>query len=546
MITLTILHAAAQDNPISAAAGYSVHGTVVNAVTGQPIARALVDLNEEYAILTGGDGSFSFDNVPAGTYMASVRKPGYKGFGNMVQHGFGVRGGFPTQGGPPHRVQVGADTPSLTFRITPLAAITGTVTLSTTDPADGIQVVVYRRQLQSGRAHWTMGGMTRTNSDGGFRMAGLPAGSYMVYTQPSLDRPAEVRTGNGPVWGYPALYYPGVTDPTAAGVLTLGPGQQAEADFTLTRQQFFAVTAVVNSNLDMASNFQILDSGARPTFLPARYDRRTQQVHANVPNGAWVLDAHGYGRAQAWGRTEFQVAGAPVSFAISVVSVPHIPVIIHREFTSTTNGDQATGSGPGLNLFLMPADDFGSGSSGGGMTPEGDGESWELSVAEPGRYWVVTDAYQQAYVSSITEGGLNLASNPLVVSPGSSLAPIEVTVRNDTGSIAGQVSLGAQAGAASGAAGALGEQKQVWIYAIPLFASAGRVADVMPSDTGQFTFYNLAPGSYRVVACDSQQEIDFHTPEALAAWAGKGQTATVEAGGTANVQLDVLHLEGSE
>ena len=57
---------------------------------------------------------------------------------------------------------------------------------------------------------------------------------------------------------------------------------------------------------------------------------------------------------------------------------------------------------------------------------------------------------------------------------------------------------------------------------------------------GQFTIPNLPPGSYRVVAFDAQQEIDFHTPEGLAKYSGKGQTVTVEAGGTANVQLDLI------
>ena len=59
--------------------------------------------------------------------------------------------------------------------------------------------------------------------------------------------------------------------------------------------------------------------------------------------------------------------------------------------------------------------------------------------------------------------------------------------------------------------------------------------------SGQFTIPNLAPGSYRVIACDSPQEIDFHSAEGLAAWAGKGQTVTVEAGGTTSADLDILH-----
>lgn len=520
--------------------GYSVHGTVVNAATGQPVARALVDLNDQYAMLTGGDGQFSFDNLPAGVYMASVRKPGYIGFGNSG-HTFQMHGAFPARTLPERRIQVGADMPSLTFRITPESTIAGIVSLSTSDPADGIQVMVYRRELESGHSHWSMAGLTKTRSDGSFRMADLPPGSYMIYTQSSLDS-GESAEAHGPVWGYPAVYYPGVTDPSAAGIITLAPGQQAEADFTLTRQQFFPVTALVRaSDEDRPSDFEILDSGGRNTSLPVHFDRRAQVAMARVPSGTWTLEVHSYGRTQFWGRADFQVAGAPVSFALSVVPAPAIPVIIHRDF-STSSGDQPVSSGPGMNLFLEPADEFGSGGMGGSLTqsPNGDG-SWELNVFHPGKYWVVTDPYPPAYVSSITLGGQDLASTPLVVAPGSSLAPLEVTLRNDPGSIAGQVNLSGDGGNQNPAAA--GEQRQIWIYAIPLFSTSGDMHNVMPGDTGQFTFYNLAPGSYRVVACDAPQEIDFHSAEAMAAWAGKGQTVTVNAGETANAQLNVIHME---
>lgn len=542
LIAIVLLPAArghAQENAAAEAAGYEVRGTVVNSATGQPVPRALVDLNEQYAMLTGGDGQFSFDDIPAGMYMVTVRKPGFRGFGNNAQE-FNMRGALPVRSRAPRRIQVGPDMPALTFRITPEATIMGTVTLSTADPADGIQVMLYRRELQNGHSRWAEAGVAKTRSDGSFRIPGLLPGTYIAYTQASLDRPQAGTNAAGPVFGYPAVYYPGVTDTSAAGMLTVGAGQQVEADFTLTRQQFFPVTALVRSaDEEMATDFQILDSGGRLTWLPARFDRQTQLVHAAVPNGTWTLQAHAYGHNQGWGRTEFQVAGAPVTFAISLVPVPRIPVIIHRDFTASNSADQPANSHAGMNLYLTPADEVGTGAMGGNMMPSHNNDgTWELNVLQPGRYWAIVDPYPPAYVSSITMGGLDLAANPVVVSPGSSLAPIEVTLRDDPGSIAGQVNLRDQA-----APGSAGEQQQIWIYAIPLFPSAGDVQNLMPSDTGQFTFYHVAPGSWRVVACDSEQDIDSHSPEGLAVWAGKGQTVTVDPGGTANVQLDVIHME---
>jgi len=527
-----------QESAAGSSAGYTVNGTVVNATTGQAVARALVDLNEQYAVLTGGDGAFSFDNLPAGTYMVSVRKPGFVGFGTGRQS-YSIHGAIPRRMAPPHRIVVGPDMPALTFRLAPNATIAGTVTLSTSDPADGIHVTVYRQQVEDGRTRWVMGGNAETRSDGSFRLGDLPAGHYMIYTHPSLDQPQGTGETHGPVWGYPALYYPGVTDPSSAGVVALGAGQQAEADFTVTRQQFFPVTAVVHSSEENpASNFQILDSGGRPTFIPAHFDRRTGLVHANVPIGSWTLEARVYGHDQEWGRTDFQVTGSPVSFAISIVPIPHIPVIIHREFTASGAG-QPVQSGAGMNLFLLPADAVAGGMAGGGMHPVGDGSTWELNVYAAGRYWVMANPFPPAYISSISMGGTNLAATPMVISPGSSVAAIDVTLRDDPGSITGQVNQ-------SVGGNTVGEEKQSWVYAIPLFPSAAGVQDLTPNDDGHFSFYHLAPGSYRMVACDTQQDIDSHSPDALAAWAGKGSTVTVDAAGTANVQLDVLHVESSQ
>lgn len=545
------LPALAQDTASQATTGYSVRGTVVNAINGQAIPRALVALNQDQAMLTNGDGEFSFENVAAGEYSVSVQKPGYQGFGNIMP-GMQMRvsmGGGHRIVTPPRHIQVGPDMPALTFPVTPLAMIAGHVTLSSADPADGIQVQVLARQFSSGRAHWAIVGRARTRSDGSFRVAGLDPGSYMVSTQASLDRPGQAASDRTPVWGYPAMYYPGVTDFSAAGILTLAAGQQAEADLSLVRQQFFPVTALVHSSSEMPANFQILDSGGRPTGLSATWDRRDEVVRATAPNGTWTMEAHAYGRATQWGSASFQVNGAPVSFSISVLPVPTIPVIIRREALASADSSQPAPSGPGMNLMLVAADEIGTGIAGGGLNPvEGSGGTqWQLSVNEPGRYWVDAQAFPPTYISSITSGGVDLGSNPLIIVPGSTPSSIEVTLRNDAGTISGQIaSQTANAAGTSGAPPAAGERPQTWIYAIPLFSTAARLPEGSVQANGQFTIPDLAPGSYRVVACDAQQEIDFHSAEGLAAWAGKGETVTVDPGGTASVELDVLHIEAAQ
>jgi hypothetical protein len=541
---LALAHPLAAQNTSAAASGYSVQGTVVNSLTGQGISRALVTLTAEEATLTGGDGQFSFDNVPAGQYQVSISKPGFLGIGNAggraaFQDTFAARAAG--QASPPHRIVVGADMPSLTYRLTPTAVIAGVVSLSTADPADGIRVTLYRQSLRTGRAQWSIAGNARTRSDGSFRLGGLLPGRYMLSTEASIDNPAASAGSRAAVWGYPPEYYPGVTDPGAAGVIALGAGQQAEADISLVRQQFFPVTAAVRSpSTVLGANFQVLDRGGRTTGLLAHYDPRDQVVRANAPNGTWELQGRASGRTIAWGQTEFVVAGAAATVAVNMAEVPQVPVNIQQVVTSST----ATQTGnPDLGLMPVPAD--GGAPVGGGlaMTTGPDGSSTTLRLTTPGRYWILATPFQSFYVSSITSGGVDLASNPLTVVAGSSVAPIDVTLRDDGGKIAGQIQSGSALSAASAASG---DAPTLTVYAIPLFPSAQSMKQTTVQADGTFALANLAPGSYRVVACDYAPEIDYHSPEGLSAWTGKGQTVSVEAGGTAQAMLDVVHAEAAQ
>lgn len=525
----------------AAASGvYSAHGTVVNSLTGQGIPRALVKLNEDYAVLTGSDGQFSIDNVPAGTYAATVSKPGFLGVGNS-RNGEGRLMHMPPA--PPRMIHVGPDMPSATISLVPTATIVGQISLSTADAADGIRISIYRRQMNFGHVQWVMAGTARSRIDGSFHVAGLPPGSYMLATEASLDSPNPAEAGPAPVWGYPPAYYPGVTDPGSGGVITLAAGQQAEADIALTRQQFFPVTAAIRTgDSRMPGEYNVLDMGGHPTGMSAQVDSTRGLVHASLPNGSWVLEGRGFGREMTWGRAEVHVASAPVAVALSMQGVPHIPVNVQREFTGSTT---ASTSGPGVNLVLVSADPFATGSASGGMgpVPGTNGSAWQLNLADPGRFWVEAFPSGSTYVSSISSGGADLASNPLVIDPGSTPAPIDVTLRDDGGSITGQMNT--SAANAPGSTEAADQMAQLTVYAIPQFPFVERLPQARVRQDGSFSLTNLAPGSWRVVACDSPQDIDFHSPEALAAWAGKGQTATVEAGGTAHVTLDVTHVEAT-
>lgn len=63
---------------LAAQTGVALTGRLVNSLSGDPIAGASVVLEESHRETTsGGDGTFTFDNVTPGTYHVSVRSQGY-------------------------------------------------------------------------------------------------------------------------------------------------------------------------------------------------------------------------------------------------------------------------------------------------------------------------------------------------------------------------------------------------------------------------------------------------------------------------------------
>lgn len=175
-----------------------------------------------------------------------------------------------------------------------------------------------------------------------------------------------------------------------------------------------------------------------------------------------------------------------------------------------------------------------------GARPASEGGGWQVNVTEPGRYWIDAVPFPPGYISSITSGGVDLTSNPLVIATGSAPAPIEVVLRDDSGEISGQVS---SAGTTTASSGQAAQVPPTQVCAIPLFPTVMQMPVTMTAADGSFKFANLAPGSYRVAPCESPQTIDFHSADGLSAWTGKGQVVTVTAGGTAQVSLPASPAE---
>jgi hypothetical protein len=133
---------------------------------------------------------------------------------------------------------------------------------------------------------------------------------------------------------------------------------------------------------------------------------------------------------------------------------------------------------------------------------------------------------------------VDLARDPLVVGPGNTTAPIVITLRNDAGGISGKIDPSSSASGDS--VNGVGEVTSAFVFAVPLFPTTSQMSRTTALASSQFTFPNLAPGSYLLFALDEDREIDAIDPEELAPYRRSGQTVKVEAGGLVNAELEVM------
>jgi hypothetical protein len=527
---------AAQETP----ATYPVAGVVENSLTREPIARALVESNQD-AVLTDSNGHFEL-HLPLGVARITVRRPGYEG------GTFGVRETM-------HIVKVSPNTSPLTFYLTPSAGITGHVALSSGDDASGLQFMLYRKRIVDGRSRWMQEGNEVTRSDGALRFPSLEASaSYVLCSTPSPDHMRTIGP-NAPASGYPAACYPGGADLASAmaSPLRLAPGQQAQMEISLAQQPFYPVTISVAGSTARPGVPQVFDRSARPMSFAMRSDQNGS-FELPLPNGSYYAEVRSWGPSESsYASRDFTVSGAPVSLSLVPTPTRRITVEVHTEFTVSPDrgpspaihmgpvvrGDRS--SEPPVNLNLIPANKPLAGTFGVNLRPpqgSSDSNLYEMDAPEPGTYWIEASRYD-SYVSSITSGATDLLREPLVISAGSGAQPIEITLRNDVGWL--KLSAATPPAATSADSSGAGDLSPVSFYCIPLSPNQKHLYQAaVQAPFQETTSLPLPPGSYLILAFEKEHEIDLDDPDAMSRLAAQGRTVTIQPSATTEIQMDPI------
>src|SRR6185369_8241536 len=185
---------------------YTLSGTVVNSVTGEPIRRALVSLfsNQQATVMTDSDGRFEFEGLPRGRTSVSAQKPGF--FGEQELSGSGGRGRL-------SQFAVGPDAPAVVVKLVPEAIISGRILDTDGLPIRGLILRAITQKVVQGRKEWQQGMTARTDADGGYRIINLMPGAYYLIAGPGRAPAFVTGTDDTSDLGYPAVTYPSKTAP---------------------------------------------------------------------------------------------------------------------------------------------------------------------------------------------------------------------------------------------------------------------------------------------------------------------------------------------
>lgn len=229
--------------------GDQVAGRIVSALDGHPLAHATITLtnvpSEKVLATTSSDdeGHFHFDGVPAGKYRMTGNATNYFSAAYLAhgQYSTAIVTG------------AGLATESLELQLSPISSIAGHV-LDNGEPVEHANMTLYREDPNS-IGHITRFRVVQTDDTGTYGFSRVPPGRYFIVASGTpwyaIHPPFEPEDSQPPFLlaidpaldvAYPPVFYPDALDPSGASPITLRSGEQMTADMQMHPQQAMTLT----------------------------------------------------------------------------------------------------------------------------------------------------------------------------------------------------------------------------------------------------------------------------------------------------------------
>jgi uncharacterized protein (DUF2141 family) len=507
---------------------FELSGNVINAATGEPVSRALVQMQTPVgkAQFAGTDGTFVFKNLARGRYNLTASKPGFfneqqLGRWNAWMNSF-------------------RDVPSekeVVLKLTPEGIIYGEVKNENGEPIEGVTVRAQRWQTENGRKSLQNARDAATDDEGNFRLAELKPGSYHLsfvpvgrggwVTYDKLNRKKQTDEGYG------AQFYPGVADVESSTAIELRGGATVHITQALSRQRLFEVAGAVRGvNPTGGFGLMLVNTSGDMVQRTVRIDPKTGQFQIpGVPAGTYMLVAS----AQAPNENGTQEPQAQLTATQLIHLKSDLGGVVLMLGRGISVGVQVNGGIPSVGTANVPqvmvqliSREFLQNSR-GTMVPPQNGEPRPAARIEdipPGTYTVEASPNQPGYIASLRCGSLDLLREDLTIAPSAVLPPIEVTLGNDGAQLSVKVVENGRPAAAA-----------VVIYSEEY---PRRSVLTQTNETGAFSLGNLAPGQYQVIAVKDALDLEFRNPAAMEKYLEHASAVTLQSGGgETNVRVEV-------
>jgi len=511
-----------QESSAKSETKYSLSGTVVNSVTGEPIRRALVQIymGPGQASLTDDSGHFEFNGLPPGQASVTVKKPGFFSEGEAVR-----------KGSSPALVTVGSETDAIVLKLIPEAVIQGKIQSEDGEPIGAAPVMVFAPHINDGHKIWDQAGSASTDEDGEFRIVNLTPGTYYLEAGPKLRSSFPNARSATRQLGFAAAYYAGTPARESATAIELGPGQQFEAGLLLKSEPLFHITGDISGLSDsQGTSVQVVNQYGE-AVRPVRLDQETGQFQANVPAGSYLL------RATTWSeRGRSSSAEVPLVVHSDVdrlqiaLSPPHsIPVIVklepvHRHERSELQSVRLVSVRFRVTDPARAAPEYSS-----NVEKTQNRLALVIHDLAAGKYSVEVQPAADWYVRQAQCGTTDLLNDQLTVLPGVQTPPIEIVLRDDGATIKGKVDMGEG-------------RKRAAVVVVPARA-AEKAKMVWTSPGGDFAQSGLASGEYDVIAVDRGDALEYANPEVMSKYLTRGTHIALQADESRSISLDLVRVE---
>ncbi len=489
----------------------NITGTVVNAISGEPIKHALVQLFGPHVVaaLTGPDGRFEMEGVPDGPLNFSVSKPGYFDIRNVAQSEWNPYTPLPTSD---------SSSGDISLKLFPAGKVKGQVTDSDDEPVSQVQVQFMAEAIVGGRRQWQVRGTTTTDDDGAYRFDNLTPGTYVVHV---LGRTFPAPAWNAQPQVTPPEYFGDAPDLASAQKFRIEPGQEFQADIRLHRQTGYRITgSVLGFSRGAAMMLSLEDRDHQQVeFDAVRTDSQRGQFSAVVAPGNWVLnlsstDEHG---TLYRARQDVSVSAANITdLRLVLHSSMMIPVVVNH----AADVERPEGAvSPDVAAQLIDPDSFNGYWIGRRQT---GGPVGFYDVPE-GRYRLQIQNTGAECLDSAWYGNVDLTRELLTVTADVQPQPVTINLRNDCATLSVKLDEAEQrTGYVVIASNSLALQPIIFPVqphaneSLPYVPFTGLMLGPGPT--------TLPPGSYEVYAFSTLENVEYANPEALKAYTSQSIT----------------------